>query len=106
MANPGALIQGPEMNHVNLNTVSDEVRQVILSFTTKGTVFELDGRPIACLIPPPTRPDDFEEWTTTKNARRFHLIDREIDGAITMEEKQELQNLEDRFEQFMNRIAP
>ena len=94
------------MNHVNLNTVSDEVRQVILSFNANGTIFELDGRPIACLAPPPTQPDDSGEWTTTKNARRFYLIDREIDGTITMEENPELQTLEEQFEHFMDRLAP
>src|ERR1051326_8912635 len=101
-----ALIRGPDMIHVNLNTVSDEVRQVILSLGANGTIFELDGRPIACLVPPPTHPDDSGEWTTTKNARRFYLIDREIDGTITTEEKLELQTLEEQFEQFMDRVAP
>jgi hypothetical protein len=100
------LIRGPDMNHVNLNTVSDEVRQVILSFNANGTIFELDGRPIACLVPPPTQPDGSGEWTTTKNARRFYLIDREIDGTITTAEKLELQTLEEQFEQFMDRVAP
>src|SRR5258708_5442524 len=93
----------PDMNHVNLNTASEVVRQVILSFTANGTVFELDGRPVACLIPPPTPADDAEEWSNTKNARRFYLIDKEIDGSITAEEKQELRLLEDQFERFMDR---
>jgi hypothetical protein len=94
------------MNHVNLNTFSDEVRQVILSLSANGTIFELNGRPVACLGPPPTQPDDSGEWTTTKNARRFYLIDRDIKGTITKEEKLELQTLEKQFEQFMDRVAP
>lgn len=101
-----ALIRETDMNRVNLNTVSDEVRQVILSLGANGAIFELDGRPIACLVPPPTQPDDSGEWTTTKNARRFYLIDREIDGTITPEEIFELQTLEEQFEQFMDRVAP
>src|SRR5262245_5331387 len=100
------LIRGPDMHHVNFNAVSDEVRQVILSFNANGTIFELDGRPIACLVPPPIRPDDSGEWSTTKNARRCYLIDRDIDGTITMQEKLELQTLEEQFEQFMDRVAP
>lgn len=94
------------MNHVNLNNVAESVRQVILSFTASSTVFELDGQPVACLIPPPTPPDDTSEWTTIKNARRFYLIDKEIDGSIAEEEKLELQILEDQFDQFMDRMAP
>ena len=94
------------MNHVNLNNASETVRQVILSFTASSTIFELDGQPVACLIPPPTRSDESDEWTTVKNARRFYLIDKEIDGSITKEEKSELQFLEDQFNQFMDRVAP
>lgn len=45
------------MKHVNLNTASDDVRNVILSFSAMSTVFELDGQPIACLVPPPTAPE-------------------------------------------------
>ena len=94
------------MNHVNLNTATDAVREVILSFKANGTVFELDGRPIACLIPPPTQPDDAPEWTVAKNARRFYLIDKEIDGTIALEEELELQILEVQYDQFMDRVAP
>ena len=94
------------MNHVNLNTASDTIRQVILSFPPNGTVFELDGRPVACLIPPPTLADDAEEWSSAKNARRFYLIDREIDGSITGEEAIELEALTRQMRQYVNKVAP
>jgi hypothetical protein len=94
------------MNHVNLNAASDEVRQVILSFSANGTVFELDGRPIACLIPPPTTANDTEEWTSAKNARRFYLIDKEIDGSITGEETVELESLTKQMRRYVNKVAP
>jgi hypothetical protein len=94
------------MNHVNLNTVSETVRQVILSFTAGGTVFELDGRPVACLIPPPTPADDTEEWSNTKNARRIYLIDKEIDGSITSEEAIELEALTRQMRRYVDKVAP
>ena len=94
------------MNHVNLNTATDAVREVILSFKANGTVFELDGRPIACLIPPPTQPDDAPEWTVAKNARRFYLIDKEIDGTIAIEESVELEKLQEQMGRWLDRVAP
>jgi hypothetical protein len=94
------------MNHVNLNTMSETVRQFILSFTANGTVFELDGRPVACLIPPPTPADDTEEWSKTKNARRFYLIDKEIDGSITGEEAVELEKLQLQMGRWLDKVAP
>jgi hypothetical protein len=94
------------MNHVNLNTVSETVRQFILSCTVNATVFELDGRPVACLIPPPTPADDTEEWSKTKNARRFYLIDKEIDGTITEEEAIELEKLQSQMGRWLDKVAP
>jgi len=94
------------MNHVNLNTASDTVREVILSFTPSGTVFELDGRPVACLIPPPAPAGNTEEWSSAKNARRFYLIDKEIDGSITEQEAGELEDLTKQMRRYVNKVAP
>ena len=93
------------MNHVDLNTASEVVRQVILSFAASGTVFEIDGRAVACLIPPPTQDED-GEWTTAKNDRRFYLIDKEIDGSITREESVELENLQSHMGRWLDKVAP
>ena len=94
------------MNHVNLNTASDAVRQVILSFPANGTVFELDGRPIACLVPPPTRPGDSEEWTSKKNARRFYLIDKKAGGTISDAEAIELEDLQEHLRRYRREVTP
>src|SRR5262249_17645468 len=88
------------------NTASETVREVILSFTAASTVFELDGRPVACLIPPPTPPDEPEEWTPTKNARRFYLIDKEIAHSLTAEETSELEMLTTQMRVYVNKVAP
>lgn len=93
------------MTHVNLNTATDIVRQVILSYA-EGTVFELDGRPVACLIPPPMQAEDDEGWTATKNARRFYLIDREIAESLTTEEANELEMLTRQMRSHVNAVAP
>ena len=94
------------MNHVDLNTAPEVVRQVILSFPASGTVFELDGRAVACLIPPPTQDDEGGEWTAAKNDRRFYLIDKEIDGSITREEAVELERLQSRMGRWLDKVAP
>ena len=94
------------MNHVDLNSAPEVVRQVILSFPASGTVFELDGQPVACLIPPPTKDDDGGEWTAAKNDRRFYLIDKEINGSITREESVELETLQARMGRWLDKVAP
>ena len=94
------------MTHINLNTASETVRQVILSFPANGTVFELDGEPVACLIPPPMRSSDPTGWTNAKNARRFYLIDKSVDGTISTEEMIELNELQLQMGLWLDRVAP
>ena len=93
------------MNHVDLNTAPDVVRQFILAVPASGTVLELDGRAVACLIPPPTQ-DEGVDWTAANNDRRFYLIDKEIDGSITREEAVELGNLQSRMGCWLDKVAP
>lgn len=47
-----------------------------------------------------------QEWTETMNARRFALIDKKIDGTIAPAEIGELDNLEQRFDVFLDCVAP
>ena len=93
------------MNHVDLNTAPEAVRQFILSIPPSGTVFELDGRAVACLIPPPTQ-DEGGEWTSSNNDRRFYLIDKQIDGSITREEAAELETLQSLMGRWLDEVAP
>ena len=37
------------------------------------------------------------EWTEAKNQRRYDLIDREIDGTLTANERGELESLKDQM---------
>jgi len=54
----------------------------------------------------PTVNDPTGEWTDAANARRFALIDRELDGSITAEEVAELEDLQTEFRRFRRRVAP
>jgi hypothetical protein len=74
--------------------------------STNRTVFELDGRPIACLVSPPTPADDAEAWSNTKNSRRFYLIDKQIDGSLTAEEAAELAKLQEQMGHWLDKVAP
>lgn len=50
--------------------------------------------------------DDNDEWSDEKNARRFALIDKEIDGTLTPAESAELHNLQAEIDAFLRRVAP
>jgi|TARA_B100002003_G_C13780988_1_gene386784 hypothetical protein len=47
-----------------------------------------------------------EEWTEEMEARRHHLIDRDIAGTITAEERTELAVLDHQGNEHYDRIAP
>lgn len=46
------------------------------------------------------------EWSDKKNARRFALIDKEIDGTLTPTESAELNSLQAQIDDFLRRVAP
>src|SRR4051812_13990703 len=50
------------MTHVNLDTQPEVVRQFVLALarSSDGTLLELGGRPVACLVPPPRA--DSRDW--------------------------------------------
>ena len=58
------------------------------------------------LLSRPRRPRRTGEWTDAKNARRFALIDREVDGTISPEESSELDALQTEFRRYRRRVAP
>ena len=62
------------MTHVSLDSLDEKVKQFVLGLTVDpdGSVLELNGRPVACIVPPPQTTNeaaDAEEWTEGKNAR-------------------------------------
>ena len=98
------------MQHIQLDTYSEPVKRFILSLTGAGhgTVLELAGRPVACVLPMSTEKttDTAVAWTEAKNTRRCALIDREIDGTLTPEETEELRGLQAEMIQHRQRVAP
>lgn len=54
-------------------------------------------------VTPPTAKG---EWTQEKNARRFVLIDKEIDGTLTVDEAVELNSLQHEIDDYLRRVAP
>jgi hypothetical protein len=94
------------MNHLDLETLPEPVRDFFLSLPTTGeeTVVDLNGRPYAVVR---SKIDDpLASWTDSKNSRRFELIDKEIAGSITGDEAVELENLQAELRRYRRRVAP
>jgi hypothetical protein len=85
------------------------VKRFILALTVEqgASVLELNGKAVACVVPPP-RPvsSTSDDWNDDKNDRRCNLIDREIDGVITPEEAVELRQLQDEMLRYQQKVAP
>ena len=100
------------MNHINLDTQGEAVKQFFLSLPVdpEGAIVEVNGRAFARLVPLPAgdngEPGSESRWTGKKNARRCFLIEREIDGTLTPEEAQELDVLQRQMGQHLDRVAP
>jgi hypothetical protein len=52
------------------------------------------------------QPELPEDWTDVNNARRFELIDQEIQGGLSAEQRLELHDLQQRFHHFLDEVAP
>jgi hypothetical protein len=96
------------MKHISLDSRDPAIKQfaVELSAEANGAVLELNGRPIACVLPAPQGNGDVENWTEAKNTRRCQLVDREIDGTLTPEERIELHQLQQEMLRHRRRVAP
>lgn len=99
------------MKHVKLDAQEESVKQFVLALAVDpaGSVLELNGKAVACVVPAPTPRSSeatFDEWTESKNSRRCALIDKEIDGVLTPEEAIELRQLQDQMLRYQNKVAP
>jgi hypothetical protein len=98
------------VNHIRLDAEDDHVKQFFrsLPLDSQGSVLELEGRAVACILPavPDRMENGREEWTEAKNTRRCDLIDREIAGMLTTEETLELHQLQQEMLRHRRRIAP
>ena len=98
------------VNHIALDKQHDAVKQFVLSLPadSNGTVLELEGRAVACVLPPPSENgEDDEPWTNEKNERRCELIDRKYKGnPLSPAEALELARLQEQMIRYRERVAP
>jgi len=96
------------MNHILLDKQDEAVKRFFLSLPadSQGSVVELNGLALACLVPVSLASQDDGVWTEAKNERRCELIDKEIDGTLTPAEAVELQALQQAMLQYRNKVAP
>ena len=83
MRHRGTEYREPTMNHINLDTQGEEVKQFFLSLPVdpEGSVVELKGQAVARVTRLEAEhngsPEASGPWTEAKNARRCALIDRQ-----------------------------
>jgi hypothetical protein len=97
------------MKHVDLDTVEEELKRFVLSLSIEagGSVLEMNGRPVAWVIPAVAAPTNgVEAWTEAKNARRCDLIERKYAGTLSPTEAVELAQLQEQMLRYRQRVAP
>ena len=97
------------MPHLTLESQTDDVKRFLLSLPAgEETTVEWNGQPLLRVRPIVS---DTDGWSDAKNARRFELIDRELDEreldeTITVAEAEELERLQSEFRRHRRRVAP
>jgi len=97
------------VNHIALESQSDAVKQFFLGLPADpaGSVVELGGHALACVVPLPFKNgEDHLEWTDAKNERRCDLIERKYRGALTAPEAMELAALQEEMLRYRQKVAP
>lgn len=98
------------MTYVSLDGQGDAVKQFVLGLTVdpSGSVVELNGQPVACVVPPPKamKGGGESEWTDGKNARRIELIKKKYADGLAPAEHVELADLQDEMLRFRQKVAP
>jgi hypothetical protein len=64
------------------------------------------GREMDARLRPLRQSPENSGWTTAKNAQRVELIDRQIEGSLSPEERVELDFLQQQFRAFRQQDAP
>jgi hypothetical protein len=99
------------MTHVSLDDQPAAVRDFFLRLPAgpDGSVVELDGRPVARVLPPAPATNGTAappQWTPDLNRRRVELIDRKYAGGLIPAEEAELAGLQAAMHRFMDAVAP
>jgi hypothetical protein len=100
------------MNFVDLDTQDEAVKRFFLTLPIDagGSVLKLNGHDFVRVVPVArdtgSATADNGEWTDEMNSRRCDLIDKEIEGTITLDEVQELHALQQAMLRYRRRVAP
>jgi hypothetical protein len=97
------------MTHVNIDRQPEAVKQFFesLTLTPEGSVVEMNGRPMARMLPAEAEPANGDgEWTPAKNHRRCDLVDKKYATGLTPAEETELATLTAGLRNFTDRVAP
>jgi hypothetical protein len=99
------------MNHVSLDNQDENVKRFVLSVSADpaGSVLELAGRAVACVLPPMKEMNGSageEDWSDAKNARRADLIKKKHAGSLAPAELLELAGLQEAMLRYRQKVAP
>ncbi len=97
------------MHHIPLDAQDEAVKRFFLSLPVdpKGSVVDLNGQAVACVVPMPgANGDAVAEWTDEKNNRRCDLIDKKYAGSLTPAEAIEQRSLQELMLRYREIIAP
>jgi hypothetical protein len=86
------------------------VKQFVLGLMIdpSGSVLELNGHPVACVVPPPKSANGaaLPEWNDAKDARRVELITKKHADGLSPAEHFELAGLQDEMLHYRQKVAP
>lgn len=78
-----------------------------LDVSNEASMIEVNGRRVYLVVRPQRDPHQSEMlWNEVKDRRRHELIDLKIDSKLNPLEAVELAELEEEFDQHLNRVAP
>jgi hypothetical protein len=98
------------MTHVSIDGQPEAVKRFFesLALPPEGSVVEVNGRPVARMLPADPGPPNgaVDGWTPERNHRRCDLIDKKFSTGLTAAEDQELAALTAGLRRFVDRVAP
>ncbi len=94
---------------ISADLIDEPVKRFLtaLSISPEPSVVEVNGRQLFILVRSATNePNARGPWSVEKNQRRHALIDRQVDGTISMEEALELAELNAAMDHWIDTVAP
>jgi hypothetical protein len=100
------------MKRIDLTRQEEAIKQFFLALPAdpEGSVVELNGKAVARITSvnaaPTEKCNDGTAWNDQKNARRYELVDREIEGTLLPHDAAELAALQQQMLAERRRLAP